>query len=140
MSAWSELDAFKRRVSDAASEISGAELASAVDERGGVRNDVSPELSAKLKGLLIPNKLKVMGWLVMLTCDKLDGNLHWHMSASLTPKGRSSTQHDWQKLGQISARLRAPRDPIAVPNDPNAPLHWQWVENACDPLHRLECV
>jgi len=56
----------------------------------------------------------------------------WHLSVTLFPRGRSSTDVDWKFLGQAVAYLGGPPQPLlGMPEDPNAPIHWSWAD---DPL------
>ena len=53
----------------------------------------------------------------------------WHLSASLYPKGRSSTDADWRFIGEATAVLGAPESALLTPfdkTDPNDVHHWQW--------------
>ena len=80
-------------------------------------------------GLEDPSARTIYGWHVLLSRTRYpDGSYNWHLSASLSPRGRSSTERDWQMLGRIAAHLGAPRDPSIVPEDPNGVHHWQWFE------------
>ncbi len=54
----------------------------------------------------------------------------WHLSASLHPRGRSSTVNDWKMLGHLAMHLGAPKDPMIMPEDPTRVIHWQWLEAA----------
>lgn len=69
----------------------------------------------------IPQRL-VRGWRVLVSY----GEGVFNMSASLFPRGRSSTKDDWEALGKIVHALGAPEDPLGWPKDPNAPVHWMW--------------
>jgi hypothetical protein len=52
-----------------------------------------------------------------------------HLSASLFPIGRGSTEADWHFLGEALAVLGAPEDSLLTPLEttpPNAVHHWHW--------------
>ena len=71
------------------------------------------------------------GWRVALSRDETPDQRHrWHLSASLSPPGRSSTIQDWKRLGHFAAHLGAPKDPLIAPDDPTRPVHWSWIEEA----------
>jgi len=118
MSAWSKIDELRRSVAD----------------RPLIEIEVGPiktvkDAEAALKDIdLKPDRLVVMGWEILLSRRKQEGVVLWHFSAKLYPHGRSSTEHDWKVLGQIAARVKAPRDPVLTPEDPNAVIHWSWTK------------
>ena len=69
------------------------------------------------------------GWRLCLSRTRVsDGRYSWHLSGSLSPRGRRADERDWQMLGKIAAHLGAPPDPLVVPEDPNDVHHWQWFE------------
>ncbi len=72
----------------------------------------------------------IAGWQVILSIDVFtDGFVHYHASAMLYPKGRSSTEEDWKNLGQIVVLSGAPEEtpiPFGMSDDPGAPQHWFW--------------
>ncbi len=71
----------------------------------------------------------VYGWRLCLSRTRFpDGRYSWHLSASLHPRWRATTDRDWQRLGKIAAHLGAPRDPFFVPEDPRDVHHWKWFE------------
>ena len=75
-----------------------------------------------------PDRLVILGWEILLSRRGQNGLVVWHLSAKLFPHGRSSTEADWKTVGKIAARIGAPRDPMRMSQDPNAPLHWSWTE------------
>ena len=76
------------------------------------------------------NSRVICGWDLLLTRTRQeDDSIHWHLSAKLYPNGRSSTEDDWKFIGQAAAHLGAPQDPAVVPDDPNRPIHWHWLES-----------
>jgi hypothetical protein len=80
-------------------------------------------------GLPPPPERTVYGWRVLLSRFRFpDGHCAWHLSARLHPPGRSATNKDWQRLGQIARHLGAPHDPLHVPDDPTNVHHWRWDE------------
>ena len=81
-------------------------------------------------GLEPPPACTVYGWRVCLSRARVVDRYSWHLSASLSPKGRSSGERDWQMIGKIAAYLGAPRDPLVVPDDPNDAHHWQWLDQS----------
>ncbi len=71
------------------------------------------------------------GWRLSLSrVATSDGGPTWHLSASLHPRGRSSTVNDWKMLGHFAMHLGAPKDPMIIPEDPAGVVHWQWQEAA----------
>lgn len=52
----------------------------------------------------------------------------WHFSAVLHPRGRGSTEGDWEYLGRVARAAGAPVDPVVpIPEtNPNAVHHWHW--------------
>ena len=75
-----------------------------------------------------PERLVVLGWEILLSRRRQDGAIRWHLSAKLYPHGRSSTEKDWKVVGQIAARVGATCDPALAPGDPNAAVHWSWID------------
>lgn len=74
----------------------------------------------------------VYGWRLCLSRMRVpDDRYSWHLSASLSPRGRHADVRDWQMLGKIAAHLGAPRDPLVVPENPNDVHHWQWLNVDC---------
>lgn len=72
----------------------------------------------------------VASWSLRLSQANLEGATRWALSARLTPLGRSSSDSDWNRLGQIVRILGAPEKP-AIPieqTDPNGWHEWRWVE------------
>ena len=89
-------------------------------------------------GLPRPPERTVYGWRVLLSRYRLpDGHHSWHLSARLSPPGRSATEKDWQRLGQIARHLGAPHDPLHVPDDPTNVHHWRWNEETA-PARQVE--
>ncbi len=126
MSAWSQIDDFRDRV--AASD--SAALDGALDEAREVLDSkgLDEAREALRKSNLMPDRLVVMGWEILLSRRRENRVVLWHLSTKLHPYGRSSTEHDWKVLGKIAARVGAPRDPVIMPDDPSAAVHWSWVE------------
>lgn len=55
----------------------------------------------------------------------------WIFSASLYPRGRSSTEKDWRLIGVMCAAVGAPKDSLQTPfetTDPNDVHYWMWSE------------
>lgn len=70
----------------------------------------------------------VCGWKIILEQD-MNGLPGFHLSASLAPAGRSSTEVDWQFLGEALAVLGAPTGSLLTPLEtapPNDVHHWHW--------------
>lgn len=118
MSAWSKIDDFRTRVATSDPVAIPADPIKSFDEAQ----------EAIRKSNFAPDRLVVMGWEILLSRRRQDGIVLWHFSAKLHPHGRSSTEHDWKVLGQIAARVKAPRDPVLTPEDPRAAIHWSWTE------------
>ncbi len=93
-----------------------------------VRSAARAGVDAELKR---PPICTVYGWRVSLSRVRVpDGRYSWHLSAALSPKGRKSSERDWQMLGKIARYLGAPPDPLVVPEDPSDVHHWQWFDSA----------
>jgi hypothetical protein len=76
-----------------------------------------------------PPAVTTHGWRLSLSrVATTDGGHVWHLSASLYPKGRSSTANDWKRLGHFAMHLGAPKDSTIAPEDPTRVVHWQWPE------------
>jgi hypothetical protein len=61
----------------------------------------------------------------------------WIFSASLHPRGRSSTEADWRFLGQMAYAVGAPPDSLKTPFEttpPNDVHYWIWFEDPPMPL------
>jgi hypothetical protein len=112
MSAWSKIDDLRDRVAKAP--------AAAIDVS-------AIKTLAQVQSAIKPDRLVVLGWEILLSRRKQDGAVIWHLSVQLHPHGRSSTESDWKTVGQIAARVGAPRDPVLVPDDPSAAVHWSWL-------------
>jgi hypothetical protein len=115
MSAWSKIDDLRDRV--AAGDpvaINGKSLEEAQE--------------VLRKSNFSPERLVVLGWEILLSRRRQDGVVLWHLSIKLHPHGRSSTENDWKVLGKIAARVGALRDPVIMPDDPSAAVHWSWIE------------
>jgi hypothetical protein len=133
MSAWRKLDDLKRKVADSPPAVTDDEIQDILKHAdvkrvmsGDVTISVPNDVAARVGRAV--DVIVVFGWQVILSRRLADGNVYWNMSAVLWPKGRSSTTHDWDKLGKIARRLGAPKDPIRISDDPNAPVHWGWIE------------
>lgn len=118
MGAWTKIDDLRDRIAKSAPVEIDAETVKTVES--GLR-------ILRERGYT-PDRLVVLGWEILLSRRKQDGIVLWHLSAKLHPHGRSSTENDWKIVGQIARRVGAPRDPVIVPEDPNAATHWSWVE------------
>jgi len=60
----------------------------------------------------------------------------WIFSACLHPRGRSSTQEDWDVLGRMLAVVGAPIDSLRTPFEtthPNDVHYWTWIVRETDP-------
>lgn len=100
---------------------------------GGVTKDDVASFDAALgrRGIDPPqSSVTTHGWLLLLSRVRTDTGHVWHLSASLHPRGRSSTANDWKMLGHFVMHLGAPKDPMIMPEDPTRVIHWQWVEAA----------
>jgi hypothetical protein len=81
----------------------------------------------------------VRGWMFFMSRFKnVEADSYfWHLSVTLFPRGRGSTDADWKFLGQAVAYLGGPPQPLlGMPEDPNAPIHWSWstdYDNRNDP-------
>jgi hypothetical protein len=140
MSWRAELDALKRRASEQtrsttadARKILDAMEGSIPDVRAGkVTKDDLESFHASARSLGIdplPPSITTHGWLLSLSrVATTDGGYLWHLSASLHPRGRSSTKNDWKMLGHLVMHLGAPKDPTIRPEDPTKVIHWQWPE------------
>ena len=59
----------------------------------------------------------------------------WTLSASLWPRGRSSTERDWRYLGEMLSAINAPLDSCITPLEkthPNDVHYWIWEERPDD--------
>ncbi len=120
MSAWSKIDDLRDRV--AKSAIIEIDSGSVKSLEGGLDF---------LRGQgYAPDRLVVLGWEILLSRRRQDGVVRWHFSAKLHPHGRSSTENDWKVVGRIALRVGAPRDPAILPEDPNAVIHWSWIDGS----------
>ena len=73
-----------------------------------------------------PPSITTHGWLLFLSrIATTDAGHVWHLSASIHPKGRSSSTNDWKMLGHFAAHLGAPKDAMIMPEDPTQVIHWQ---------------
>ena len=107
-----------------AQKIEGTRVEEDAKMRGGDQDAV---LRAVAKDAIAERFIS--GWQVLVSVRIYgDGEQHWHLSCMLWPKGRSSTQDDWARLGRISSAAGAPREPITdiEKSHPNAPIHWVW--------------
>jgi hypothetical protein len=116
MGAWSKIDDLRTRV--AAKPLIDVGSASTLEQAQEVLQKTN----------FAPDRLVVMGWEILLSRRSQESIVLWHFSAKLHPQGRSSTENDWKVVGQIAARIGAPRDPVLMPNDPSAAIHWSWTE------------
>lgn len=137
-----ELDALRQKAS-AQTRSATADARKILDEMGTripdvrtgeiTREDVE-SFCASAKSLGIdprPPAVTTHGWLLSLSrVATVGGGCVWHLSASLHPRGRSSTAHDWKMLGRLVMHLGAPKDPMIMPEDPTRVIHWQWPEAA----------
>lgn len=67
-------------------------------------------------------------WRVAVSCEQSAEEL-WNFSAQLID-GSRSTGEDWRLLGEITAMVGAPREPLfpIEHRPPNAVHHWAWFE------------
>lgn len=114
MGAWSKIDDLRTRVAT-----------KPLIDVGSTLEQVQEVLK---KTNFAPDRLVVMGWEILLSRRKQEGLVLWHFTAKLYPHGRSSTENDWKVVGQMALRIGAPRDPAIMPDDPNATVHWSWIE------------
>jgi len=75
--------------------------------------------------------VELAGWWFQLDHNAPPLRQGWHLSVSLQPAGRSSTDEDWRFLGRAVSVLGAPdfENNLLTPIDttpPNAPHHWHW--------------
>ena len=135
MSAWRDLDAFKRRVIDNTPTFDQAELAAigrVVKDApatkmsdGNVQLSVSADIGTRAAKLLEPNEIGLMGWRVLMTRQSLADHVHYHVSASPFPRGRSTTPHDAIVLQRIAYRLGC----VAGPHPSASEVrHYIWQE------------
>jgi hypothetical protein len=142
MSWRTELDSLKRRAS-AQTQSTTADARKIIDEMGSSIPDVrgrpvtegdleSFYTAVKKRGIdPLPPAVTTHGWLLSLSrIATTHGGHIWHLSASLHPRGRSSTATDWKMLGHLVGHLGAPKDPTIMPEDPTRVVHWQWPETA----------
>lgn len=118
MATWSKIDELQRRV--AAKPI--------VEINVGPIKTLEAARDALSKINFTPDRVVVFGWEVLLSRRKQDGVVRWHLSTKLHPHGRPSTEDDWKIIGRIAARVGAPPDPVLMPEDPHAAVHWSWIE------------
>src|SRR5262245_60132888 len=81
---------------------------------------------------------RIRGWEVGLSFgprrDGLEvtpGPARSSLSAVLFPRGRSSSRHDWDYLGEVMETIGAPMDGLMTPFEtthPNATHYWMWRE------------
>jgi hypothetical protein len=116
MGPWSKIDDLRQRV-----------LARPI-----IEIDEQPTLEAAqaeiAKKNFAPDRLIILGWEILLSRRKQGDIVLWHLSAKLHPHGRSSSEEDWKVVGRIAARVGASRDPMILPEDPHAAIHWSWIE------------
>lgn len=148
MSWRAELDALKRRASSQTQKTT-ADSRKILDAMGtgipdvrtsGVIKDGVASFDAAVAGFdtamnrhgIDPSQSSITthGWLLFLSRVATDAGHVWHLSASLHPRGRSSTVKDWKMLGYLAMHLGAPRDPTIMPEDPTRVIHWQWSEGS----------
>ena len=142
MSWRAELDVLRQRAS-AQTRSTTADARKILDEMGPgipdlrdrpVTEDDLESFGAAARSLGVdplPPSVTTHGWLLSLSRVATTGDGHvWHLSASLHPRGRSSTINDWKRLGHFVMYLGAPRDPMIMPEDPTRVIHWQWPEAA----------
>ncbi len=66
-----------------------------------------------------------------LTGAPAPGACYCVFSAVLWPRGRGSSEQDWERLGSTLAALQIPAEACATPlehQDPNAVHYWLWFE------------
>jgi hypothetical protein len=119
MSTWSKIDDLRDRVA----RTSVAEIAL------GPSHSLRDAQEALDRSGFAPARLVVLGWEIFLSRRRQGGVVRWHLSAKLHPHGRSSTKSDWEVVGRIAARVGAPSDPVFLPDDPRAAVHWSWSES-----------
>ncbi len=142
MSWRAELDSLKQRAS-AQTRRDTADARKILDEMGPSIPDIRarPVTKSDLESFYaaarklgidpLPTSVTTHGWLLSLSrVATTDGGHVWHLSASLHPRGRSSTTNDWKMLGHFVMHLGAPKDPMIMPEDPTRVIHWQWPEAA----------
>lgn len=115
MGPWSKIDALRDRVAKI-DVIDFGPIRSLEDAQGALG-----------KSGLAPDRLVVFGWEIFLSRRRQDGVVLWHLSAKLHPHGRASTEDDWKVVGRIAAQVGAPRDPVLMPDEPSAAVHWSWI-------------
>jgi hypothetical protein len=117
MGPWSKIDALRDRVAKSDIEIDAGSIKSLEDAQAALD-----------KSGFAPDRLVVFGWEILLSRRRQDGIVLWHLSSKLHPHGRASTKDDWTVVGRIAARVGAPRDPVRMPDDPTAAVHWSWID------------
>jgi hypothetical protein len=80
--------------------------------------------------------LSIGAWRIGLSCNITHGHsVRWNFSAQLLDRTHSS-EADWIMLGQLSAAVDAPHDPV-VPIDRMKPTdvqHWAWIDSPDGPV------
>lgn len=137
MSWRAELDALKRRASTQtqSTTANARKILDLLGRTPDVRKATEEHLGRLYAGVeaAADNFASVTthGWRLSLSrVATSDGGHTWHLSASLQPRGRSSTTNDWKMLGHFAMHLGAPKDPTILPEDPAGVVHWQWPEAA----------
>ena len=79
-----------------------------------------------------PRFERLYGWQVGLSKGVVGDLDQWHFSAILIPKGRSSTNKDWTRLGKMVGFVEKTAglitEPQTIKADPNAVQHFVWME------------
>lgn len=77
----------------------------------------------------------VSAWRIGMSFHLATGNPHWSLSAQLLDRTKS-TSEDWADLGQITAVVGSPREPMFPIKDtpPEAVHHYQWFETPDGPV------
>jgi starvation-inducible outer membrane lipoprotein len=118
MGPWSKIDDLRQRViTSPMIEIDAQPIKTLEDAQAEIT-----------KKNFAPDRLVILGWEVLLSRRKQGDIVLWHLSVKLHPHGRPSSEEDWKVVGRIAARVGAPRDPVILPEDPHAAIHWSWIQ------------
>ncbi len=78
--------------------------------------------------------IRLYGWQVGVSKDRVGDRDKWHFSAILFPHGRGSTTEDWDRLGKMVAVVQTEAgltgEPVtnAETAAPDAVQHFIWLE------------
>jgi hypothetical protein len=102
---------------------------------------ITPEKAATLPATQATHVVR--GWFfIMSRYEERDGRIHWHLSASPFPQGRTPSTSDRRWLRTMATYLGAPEQPFIEPDGTrkmvenpdllpaNRPVHWNWIEES----------